>query len=265
MIGVRFGAVCTVLIAGMLASSAGQAAPACDKRFSRTCRATTAQVTREAPTVSTTQRTATATRTRTRRATRQRHSFKHAQSAKPTRQEAEQPKPAARTPENPPAPARVVAAPENPPAPARVVAAPEVSPAARRFSEFVSPRPLAANPVEELHKPRMNVTELSAQTTYPVAEAIEREPSAAARPAEATMLRTMAVEAQQATEPTTANGLQKPSGARTESSGQPAVANLVSRPEDHDAPESTTSWVRIVFLTWGGLLTVGSALRLLIG
>src|SRR5205823_8897167 len=54
---------------------------------------------------------------------------------------------------------------------------PETSPAARRFSEFVSPRLLAVNPIEDLHKPRINLTEFSGETAYPVAQGINQEPT----------------------------------------------------------------------------------------
>jgi hypothetical protein len=57
---------------------------------------------------------------------------------------------------------------------------------------------------------------------------------------------------------------QVPAIIRTEAGAQ-LPANPVGRLSDHDSSEGSTSWVRVVFLTWGGLLTLGSALRLLIG
>src|SRR5436853_4805355 len=87
MLGVRFGAVCAIMAAGMLASSVADAAPGCDRRFSRTCRPVAAQTTREAPLATSGQRPATATRTR--RVVRHRHALKHAQSTKPARRESE--------------------------------------------------------------------------------------------------------------------------------------------------------------------------------
>ncbi|HXN44509.1 MAG TPA: hypothetical protein VN917_09715 [Xanthobacteraceae bacterium] len=137
------------------------------------------------------------------------------------------------------------------------------SPAARRFSEFVSPRLLAANPVEELHKPRMNVSEFSDQTAYPLIDRMDREPGGAAiDPARAASRNT--VDEPEPAEPARAGDQQTPTIARAEAGAQ-LSASLVSRAGERDPSESSISWVRIVFLTWGGLLTVGSALRLLIG
>jgi len=155
MLGVRLGAVCTIVLGGMLASSAADAAQACDQRLPRTCKAAATQSNRESPKATSAQRPAATSRSR--RVARQRHGTKHAQSAKPARRAVE----GAPTPRPAPAPA---------PAPSVVAYVQESSPAARRFSEFVSPRLLAANPVEELHKPRMNVSEFSGQTAYPVVD-----------------------------------------------------------------------------------------------
>jgi hypothetical protein len=139
----------------------------------------------------------------------------------------------------------------------------ETSPAARRFSEFVSPRLLAANPVEELHKPRMNVSEFSGQTAYPVVDREEQEPTSAAIDPAPAASRNTADEPEPA-EPARAADQQTPAIARAEAGAQ-LSANLVSRAGERDSSGGSASWVRIVFLTWGGLLTVGSALRLLIG
>jgi len=139
----------------------------------------------------------------------------------------------------------------------------DTSPAARRFSEFVSPRLLAANPVEELHKPRMNVSEFSRQTAYPVADRVEQEPTVAALdPARAASRNT--VDELKPAESVRAADQQTAAVPRAEASAQ-LSANLVSRAGERDSSGGSASWVRIVFLTWGGLLTVGSALRLLIG
>src|SRR6266478_4148152 len=155
MLGVRFGAVCTIVLGGMLVSSAAHAAQACDQRFPRTCKPAAAQNSREAPKATSAPRAATAIRSR--RVARHRQGVRHAQSARPAR--------------------RTTESSVRPPIVPHVQ---ETSPAARRFSEFVSPRLLAANPVEEFRKPRMNVSELSGQTAYPVVDRMEREPSAAA-------------------------------------------------------------------------------------
>ncbi|TMJ30076.1 MAG: hypothetical protein E6G88_08770 [Alphaproteobacteria bacterium] len=238
MLGVRFGAVCTIVLGGMLVSSAAHAAQACDQRFPRTCKPAAAQNSREAPKATSAQRAATTIRSR--RVARHRQGVRHAQSARPAR--------------------RTTESSVRPPIVPHVE---ETSPAARRFSEFVSPRLLAANPVEEFHKPRMNVSELSGQTAYPVVDRMEREPSAAAiDPARAAARDTF--DELEPAEPARAANQQTPAVPRAEASAQPS-ANLVGRADEHDSSGGSVSWVRIVFLTWGGLLTVGSALRLLIG
>jgi hypothetical protein len=241
MLGVRFGAVCTIVLGGMLVASAAHAAQVCDQRSSRTCKSAAAQSNRESPKTTNAPRAATATRSR--RVARHRHGVKHAQSAKPAAEAAGRP---------------AIASPA--PSPAQ-----EVSRAARRFSEFVSPRLLAANPVEELHKPRMNLSQFSSQTAYPLldAVAVDREPSGAAVIATPTASRN-APEGVAPGEPPRAANEQTPAVAQAEGNVQ-FSANLVSRSSERDSSDGSTSWVQIVFLTWGGLLTLGSALRLLIG
>jgi hypothetical protein len=250
MLGVRFGAVCTIVLGGMLASSAADAAQACDQRLPRTCKSAAAQSNRESPKATSVQRS-TATN-RSRRAARQRHGTRHAQSARSARRTAEA------------APTRATArAPTRAPAPSIVPYVQEGSPAARRFSQFVSPRLLAANPVEELHKPRMNVSELSGQTAYPVIDGVEREPSGPAiEPAHAASH--SAVEEVDPGQSAQIGNQPTPAVGRAETIAQ-LSASPVGRSGDRDPSDGSTSWVRIVFLTWGGLLTLGSALRLLIG
>jgi hypothetical protein len=242
MLGVRFGAVCTIVLGGVLVSSAAHAVQTCDQRSARACKPVAAQSNRDAPkatakaTTKSAQRTETANRSR--RTARHRHAVRHAQSEKP-------------------APHRV----ESSAAPATVVRVQEPSPAERRFSEFVSPRSFAANPVEALHTPRMNGSELSGQTTYPLTEGLDQEPSlavAAAAPATSPVVVDVA-------EPPRAVSQQIPAVLETEAGAQLSAASPVSRSGDRDGSEGSTSCVRIVFLTWGGLLTLGSALRLLIG
>lgn len=253
MLGVRLGAVCTIVLGGMLASSAADAAQACDQRLPRTCKAAATQSNRESPKATSAQRPAATSRSR--RVARQRHGTKHAQSAKPARRAVE----GAPTPRPAPAPA---------PAPSVVAYVQESSPAARRFSEFVSPRLLAANPVEELHKPRMNVSEFSGQTAYPVVDGpvvdgVDRGPNGPTSEPGHVVSRSAANEVEPARAARTADK-QTPAIARVEADPQPP-ANLTARSGERDPSDGPTSWVRIVFLTWGGLLTLGSALRLLIG
>jgi hypothetical protein len=213
----------------------------CDQRSARACKPVATQSNRDAPKATTKSAQRAATANRSHSTARHRHAVRHAQSEEP-------------------APRRV----ESSAAPAAVVREPEPSPAERRFSEFVSPRSFAANPVEALHKPSMNVSELSGQTAYPLTERLDQEPSpavAAAAPATSPVV----VDVAEPAEPPRAVSQQIPAVVETQTGAQLSAANSVSRPGDRDGSEGSTSWVRIVFLTWGGLLTLGSALRLLIG
>jgi hypothetical protein len=249
MLGVRFGAVCVIAFGGVLvASPAADAVQVCDRSSGRTCKPAAVQTSREAPRATTAQRAATTTRSRhATRVTRHRHAVKHAQPARPARPTTEP----------------VVVA------PAAAPPAQEKSPAARRFSEFVSPRLLATNPVEELHKPRMNVSEFSRETAYPVAAEMDREPSAvtidapaprAADNVEAAGETTPQAAPQQAPAPTGPSARVVTAPPASQVSASP-----VGRANSRDSSDGSAPWVRIVFLTWGGLLTLGSALRLLIG
>jgi hypothetical protein len=241
MLGVRFGAVCVIAFGGALVAPAAHAVQVCDRTAARTCKPAAAHASRELPRTTSAQRAATTTRSRhAARVTRHRHAVKHAQPAKPARQ----------------APEPAVAL------PAAASPAQEKSPAARRFGEFVSPRLLATNPVEELRKPRMNVSEFSRETAYPVLAEMDRDPSAASREPP---------DAPRAANDVGAAGETSPQAAARQApvvTGPPAVevsAGPVGRATSRDSSDGSAPWVRIVFLTWGGLLTLGSALRLLIG
>jgi hypothetical protein len=244
MLGVRFGAVCTIVLGGMLISSGADAAQTCE-RGSRTCKPAATQSSRESATAASTQRAATARRTR--RAARHRHGVKQAQTASPARRSVE---------------SSVAPAVESSVAPAVGSPVRESTPATRRFSEFVSPRLLAANPIEDLHKPRMNVSEFSGQTAYPADLVVDRERTGAAVDTPAAVPQHTVAQIESA-EVARVPNQQVPATGGTEASGP--SENQVIRSGERDSPDGSTSWLRIVFLTWGGLLTLGSALRLLIG
>jgi hypothetical protein len=141
----------------------------------------------------------------------------------------------------------------------------EPSTAERRFREFISPRLLAANPVEDLRRPRVDVSHLSRQTAYPVVDTTQRAIAEASDPARVTAQED-GKEVDLATDLARA-GVQE----QTNRAAQP-VTDAISemspkkvneiRLSDGDTPNP---WVRLVFVSWGGLLTLGSALRMLIG
>jgi len=137
----------------------------------------------------------------------------------------------------------------------------EPSTAERRFREFISARLLAANPVEDLRGPRLEVSHFSRQTAYPVVDTTERPIAEASDPARVN------AEEEGKDVDLALTGVQQ----QTNRVAQP-VTDAISemspkkineiRSSDRDTPNP---WVRLVFVSWGGLLTLGSALRMLIG
>src|SRR5438128_3642490 len=95
-----------------------------------------------------------------RRIARHRHGLKHAYLRRPARQVTERSAP-----------------PALPTSPGR-----ESSTAERRFREFISPRLLAANPVEDLRGPRADVSHFSRRTTYPLVDNAQRPIAEASDP-----------------------------------------------------------------------------------
>ena len=233
MLRVHFSAVCALLASGILLASVAEGAPRCEQSTSRACKAAAAQTTRQAAS----DENGTATQ---RRKWRHRHAARHTRSNKTVRAAEESPV-------------------KDPPQ----SKSPETSPAARRFSEFVSPRLLAVNPIEDLHKPRINLTEFSGETAYPVAQAINQEQTRSAENgAPAGPQPAVKPEQARVAPPNERQTSATPIAAEVNASALPAQA---SRSSDPAPSEGAASWVRIVFLAWGGLLTLGSALRLLIG
>jgi hypothetical protein len=232
MIRVRFSAVCALLASGILLASVAEGAQRCEPSTSRACRAAVSQKTRQAAS----DENGAATQ---RRKWRHRHATRHTRSSRT-------------------APAEENRAKDSP-----QPKSPETSPAARRFSEFVSPRLLAVNPIEDLHKPRINVTEFSGETAYPVAQGINQEPPRTAENgAPGGALPAGKPEQARVPPPNERQTSATPVAAEVNASALPVQA---SHSTDPAPSEGVTSWVRIVFLAWGGLLTLGSALRLLIG
>jgi hypothetical protein len=177
-----------------------------------------------------------------RRIARHRHGLKQAHLRRPARQVTERSAP-----------------PALPTSPGR-----EPSTAERRFREFISPRPFAANPVEDLRGPRMDVSHFSRRTTYPLVDdsgpiAEASDPSRVVAQEEEKDV-DLAADAAQARVQQQTNGTVQPV-TQTISEMSPKKVDDI-HPSDRDAPNP---WVRLIFVSWGGLLTLGSALRMLVG
>jgi hypothetical protein len=141
----------------------------------------------------------------------------------------------------------------------------EPSTAERRFREFIGPRLLAANPVEDLRGPRVDVSLFSRGTIYPLIDNAQRpiaetsDPPRVAAQEEGKDVDLVADVAPAAVQQQTNGTVQPVTQAISEMSPKKVDEVHLS---DRDAPNP---WVRMIFVSWGGLLTLGSALRMLIG
>jgi hypothetical protein len=142
-----------------------------------------------------------------------------------------------------------------------------VSAATRRFREIVSPRPISSNPIDDLQKPRPDASALAASITYPAgASKLQTVPQtggdgaaasaqdelneidlAAMEVADRTPLRTSAV------------------GGDSGTAAVTVQIRDVARAATSDQPPVSTTWLQLIFVTWGGILTLVSVVRLFIG
>ena len=143
----------------------------------------------------------------------------------------------------------------------------QTSASARRFREFVNPKPIAVNAIDELRKPRPDSADLTASILSPsIAAELQTQPpvSAAfqqvASQDEINEIDLAATSAPARYQLASADMLLRNADAArlqtTEEVVTPVAAN--------HAPTGLT-WVQLIFLTWGGVLTVASALRLVLG
>ncbi len=141
------------------------------------------------------------------------------------------------------------------------------------FKELVNPWPIAVNPNEALRTPQTDSSQLARATTFPVGalpatgsadtvagNEIELE---AARMA----ARDQVTEAAAAARPTPAATSDKRSDGTADTASTVAQAGAIEsrRAAPPDRAPFNRPWLEIIFIAWGTLLTVGSALRLLIG
>jgi hypothetical protein len=124
---------------------------------------------------------------------------------------------------------------------------------AQQFQQFVSKQPITTSTAEELRSPWLEPAQLALTSTHPVSGGIIA-----------------------ASDDDVANNLKQPRANEVDLDGHNDVNNenhratgerrttaLQSRTSDN-GPLSV-SWVELGFLVWGGLLTVGSGLRLIFG
>jgi hypothetical protein len=139
--------------------------------------------------------------------------------------------------------------------------------AEQRFREFVSPRSIATNVVEHLQLPRPAASQFRADTTYPIGAVSPRGQNAgggiAPSPAEQYP-------------PSLNNEQDVAVNDAPAAHGGDAIATVEPRLADDgigtasqmvllEKGISESSWIGIGFLAWGGLLAVGSVLRLFVG
>ena len=139
----------------------------------------------------------------------------------------------------------------EPPARGPVAQARQESAAMRRFRDFISPQSFVLNAVDELRKPRPTASHLAGDVAdpriVPVAWTGASEPDAGAR---------APVVAHDE-----ANGDDGVAPTSVMAQGEPAEVRRAAA--DSDPPRmSFLSWF---FVAWGGVLTVASALRMVVG
>jgi hypothetical protein len=150
---------------------------------------------------------------------------------------------------------------------APAVVARQVSASVRRFREFVNPRSIALNPIDELKRPEPDSTALVTVVAYPT---IGLEPSAGS------VLDT-AASREDAGEPDLARleeahptleaaaptkvGLADGTASRGQAQARPASRAAIGP----DQAPARPTWLQLIFVTWGGILTLVSAVRLFVG
>jgi hypothetical protein len=123
---------------------------------------------------------------------------------------------------------------------------------AQQFQRFVSKQSITTSAAQQLRSPWLEPAQLAVTSTHPVSGGI------------------IAVSDDEATnnlKQSTANEVavddHNDLGDENRRAGERRAATLQSRASDNAPP--SVSWVELGFLVWGGLLTVGSGLRLIFG
>jgi hypothetical protein len=124
---------------------------------------------------------------------------------------------------------------------------------AQQFQQFVSKQPITASTAEELRSPWLEPAQLALTSTHPVSGGI----IAASDEEPANNLK------QSAANEVAVDGRNDLNDENQRAVPEKRTAILQSRVSDN-GPLSV-SWIELGFLIWGGLLTVGSGLRLIFG
>lgn len=147
-----------------------------------------------------------------------------------------------------------------PAAPARPLSA-----SARRFREFVNPRSIVMNTVDELKQPRPDDAALATSITFPTV-------AAKLQPPLGSKLDDVGSLQDALNEINVGAGGDRPTKvklAETAVDGVPAGAPArlaeVRKIAAQDQAPGGTTWLQLIFVTWGGILTLASAARLLLG
>ncbi len=152
---------------------------------------------------------------------------------------------------------------------------PDPSTAERRFREFINPRPVAENPVEALRKSWPEPKQLTGEVSYPPAAMMAQAGTQIRDDGGQAAETATAAERPGASAETATQARAPEAGTRSEAKpidrATDAVAvaprdqgSEIRRTAPSDRP-SDQSWLPIIFIAWGGMLTLASALRLLIG
>ncbi len=242
MLSVRIMVAGAALVAGTLVASPADAA--CDRRFAWTCASVAEQTAPAAKTEAAPERVKPATKRPIRGAKAKDRARKHAHSRKSRSSRMARSEPRA--------------------SPATKLHHP-VSASTRRFREIVSPRPISSNPIDDLRKPRADTSALAASMTYPTG---------------ATGLQTAVLQTRGEGIASSQDELNEidlaaiPDRARSTRSaiadaGAPAAQATpirdIARAAASDQAPANATWLQLIFVTWGGILTLASLVRLFIG
>jgi hypothetical protein len=149
---------------------------------------------------------------------------------------------------------------------APAVQARQMSAATRRFREFVSPRSIVMNPVDDLKRPRPDEAVLATSLTFPtVAGRLQPPVGSALEDAAFSQddINELDLAAAEDVRPI------KVSLADIALDGvqvaTPARSTDVRRTMTQDQAPGGATWLQLIFVTWGGILTLVSAVRLFLG
>jgi hypothetical protein len=151
---------------------------------------------------------------------------------------------------------------------ARAASAKELEPAAAalRFREFVNPRSIAVSQAQELRHPKPQASQFALDPVYALAVSLLEPEGEPQEPASGSLPKRGANDAADVIASSAPDQQQVENEAAQNAQRKTAIEQMLSsrRPlANKDTP--STSWVELAFLAWGGLLTIGSAMRMLIG